>query len=80
MSQEATELRSAWSFSIFERGKEYRLTAKLYKSKLVIEDKRGNKVAINKRSKAILIDRRGKVDWIEEVPFELAKPSVTVKP
>jgi hypothetical protein len=80
MSQEATELRSAWSFSIFERGKEYRLTAKLYKSKLVIEDKRGNKVAINKRSKAILIERRGNVDWIEEVPFELAKPSVTVKP
>jgi hypothetical protein len=68
MSQEATELRSAWSFSIIERGKEHRLTAKLYRSKLVIEDKRGNKVTINKRSKAIMIERRGKVEWIDEVP------------
>jgi hypothetical protein len=67
MSQEATELRSAWSFPIIERGKEYRLTAKLYRSKMVIEDKRGNKIAINKRSKAIMIERRGKVEWIGEV-------------
>jgi hypothetical protein len=66
MSQEETELRSAWSFPIIERGKEYRLTAKLYKSKLVVEDKRGNKIAINKRSKAILIERKGKVEWLEE--------------
>ena len=68
MSEEATELRSAWSFPIIERGKEYRLTAKLYKSKLVIEDKRGNKIAVNKRSKAIVIERRGKVDLFEEIP------------
>jgi hypothetical protein len=40
----------------------------LYKSKLVIEDKRGNKIAVNKRSKAIMIERRGKVEWIGEVP------------
>jgi hypothetical protein len=64
MSQDATELRSAWSFPIFERGKEYLLTAKLYRSKMVIEDKRGNKIAINKRSKAIMIEIRGKVEWI----------------
>ena len=68
MSQEPTELCSAWSFPILERGKEYRLTAKLYRSKMVIEDKRGNKIAINKRSKAIMIERRGKVEWIGEVP------------
>jgi hypothetical protein len=68
MSQEATELRSAWSYPIFERGKEYRLTAKLYRSKMVIKDKRGNKIAVNKRSKAIMIERRGKVEWIGEVP------------
>ena len=67
MSQEAPELRSAWSFPIIEREKEYRLTAKLYRSKLVIEDKRGNKIEVNKRSKAILIERRGKVDWLGEV-------------
>ena len=68
MSEEAPELRSAWSFPIIERGKEYRLTVKLYKSKLVIEDKRGNKIAVNKRSKAIVIERWGKVDWFGEVP------------
>jgi hypothetical protein len=68
MSQEATELRSAWSFPVIGRGKEYRLTAKLYRSKMVIEDKCGNKISINKRSKAILIERRGKIEWIGEDP------------
>ena len=67
MVQADSELCSAWSFPIIERGKEYLLTAKLYKSKLVIEDKRGNKIAVNKRSKAILIERWGKVDWLGEV-------------
>jgi len=43
------------------------LTAKLYRSKMVIEDKRGNKITVNKRSNAILIERRGKVEWIGEV-------------
>lgn len=66
MSQEATELRSAWSFPIIGREKEYRLTAKLYRSKLVIEDKRGNKIAVNKRSRAIMIERWGKVEWLGE--------------
>ena len=67
MCQEASELRSAWSFPIIERGEEYRLTAKLYRSKMVIEDERGNKIAVNKRSKAIVIESRGRVEWIEEV-------------
>jgi hypothetical protein len=66
MSQKATELSSAWSFPIVDHGKEYRLTAKLYKSKLVIEDKSGNKIALNKRSRAILIKRLGKVEWLGE--------------
>jgi hypothetical protein len=68
MSQEVPELYSAWSFPIIERGKEYRLIAKLYKSKLVIEDRRGNKISINKRSRAIIIERWGNVDWVEEIP------------
>jgi hypothetical protein len=68
MSQETPELYSAWSFPIIGRGKEYRLTAKLYKSKLVIEDRRGNKISINKRSRAIIIKRWGNVDWVEEIP------------
>jgi hypothetical protein len=67
MVQADSELCSAWSFPIIEHGKEYALTAKLYKSKLIIEDKRGNKIAVNKRSKAILIERIGKVDWLGEV-------------
>jgi hypothetical protein len=69
MSQEATELRSAWSFPIIERGKEYCLTAKLYRSKLVIEDNRGNKIAVNKRSKTLLLERLGKIELIEEGPL-----------
>ena len=68
MSQEIPELCSAWSFPIIEHGKEYRLTAKLYKSKLVIEDRRGNKISINKRSRAIIIERWGNGDWVEDIP------------
>ena len=63
MTQGDPELLSAWSFPIIEREKEYRLTAKLYRSRLVIEDKRGNKIAVNKRSKAIKIERWGMVEW-----------------
>lgn len=60
-----SELFSAWSFPLIENEKEYRLTARLYKSKLVIEDKRGNKIEVKKRSRAIVIERRGKVEWVE---------------
>ena len=60
------ELRSALSFPIIEREKEYYLTVKLYRSRLVIEDKRGNKIAVNKRSKAIKIERWGNVEWYGE--------------
>jgi hypothetical protein len=64
MTQGDSEMLSAWSFSIIEREKEYRLTAKLYRPKLVIEDRRGNKIALNKRSRAILIERWGKVEFL----------------
>jgi hypothetical protein len=64
MVQADSELCSAWSFPIIEHGKEYHSTAKLYKSKLVIEDKKGNKIAVEKRSKAMLIERWGKVEWL----------------
>ena len=64
MVQADSELCSAWSFPIIEHGKEYHLTAKLYKSKLVIEDKKGNKIAVKKRSKAMMIERWGKVKWV----------------
>jgi hypothetical protein len=66
MTQGVPELRSAWSFRLVERDKEYYLTAKLYGSKLVIEDKRGNKIAVSKRSKAIKIERWGNVEWYGE--------------
>jgi hypothetical protein len=66
MVQDRSELLSAWSFPIIEREKEYRLTAKLYKSCLIIEDKRGNRITVNKRSKAIKIERNGNVEWYEE--------------
>jgi len=66
MTEKDSELFSAWSFPLVGREKEYRLTAKLYKSKLVIEDKRGNKIAVNKRSRTLMIERKGKVDWLGE--------------
>lgn len=64
MTENELELRSAWTFSVVNREKEYYLTAKLYKSKLVIEDELGNKIAINKRLKEIKIERWGNVDWL----------------
>jgi hypothetical protein len=67
MVQDKSELLSAWSFPIIEREKEYRLTAKLYKSCLVIEDKRGNRITVSKRSKAMKIERRGNVEWYGEI-------------
>jgi hypothetical protein len=66
MSEKDSELFSAWSFPLAGREKEYRLTAKLYRSKLIIEDKRGNKIAVTKRSRALMIERKGKVEWLGE--------------
>lgn len=66
MTQGVPELRSAWSFPLIEREKEYYLTAKLFRSRLVIEDERGNKIAVNKRSKSIKIERWGNVEWYGE--------------
>lgn len=66
MTQGKSELLSAWSFPLVGREKEYQLTAKLYKSRLIIEDKRGNKIAVRKRSRAFMIKRWGKVEWFEE--------------
>ena len=66
MSEKDSELFSAWSFPLVGLEKEYRLTAKLYRSKLVIEDERGNKIAVNKRSRTLMIERKGKVEWFGE--------------
>ena len=63
MTQRVPELRSAWRFQLVEHEKEYYLTAKLFRSRLVIEDEQGNKIAVNKRLNAIKIDRFGKVYW-----------------
>jgi hypothetical protein len=66
MTNGDSELLSAWSFPLIGREKEYRLTAKLFRSKLVIEDRRGNKIAVKKRSRVIMVERWGKVDWFGE--------------
>ena len=67
MTRELPQLRSAWSFPLIEREREYRLTARLFRSRLVIEDERGNKIAVSKRSRDIKIKRWGKVEWTEVV-------------
>jgi len=59
MTRELPQLRSAWSFPLIEREREYRLTARLFRSRLVIEDERGNKIAVSKRSRDIKIKRWG---------------------
>jgi len=60
------ELRNTWQIDITEGDKEYILTLKLYKSRLVIEDKEGNKIAVDKRDDWIKIERWGNVDWHRE--------------
>lgn len=62
MIEQSPRLYSAWSFPLSTNKKEYRLIAKLYKNKLVIEDKLGNKILIQKKLKAIEIDCYGQVD------------------
>ena len=51
MKEDALELNSAWKFFVTSRDKIYWLTAKIYKSKLILEDEIGNKIAIHKRQK-----------------------------
>ena len=63
MTRGVPELRCEWKFSIIEGGKKYNLTAKLFKSRLNIEDEDGNKIAVDKREKKIRIQKWGDVDW-----------------
>lgn len=60
------ELRKTWQVNIIEGGKEYTLILKLYKSRLNIEDKEGNKIAVDKRDGCIKIEKWGDVDWHRE--------------
>ena len=66
MTQGVPELLSGWKFLLIEREKEYYLTARLYRSRLVVEDERGNKISINKRRRAIRIERWGNVEGLEQ--------------
>lgn len=64
MKEDALELKSTWKFYVTNRDKNYWLTAKLYKSKLVIEDELGNRIAVHKRLKQLRIEREGNVEWL----------------
>ena len=64
MKEDALKINSAWNFLVTNRDKQYWLKAKLYKSKLVIEDELGNKIAIHKRLKQLIIEREGNVEWL----------------
>lgn len=64
MKEDALKINSAWNFLVTNRDKQYWLKAKLYKSKLVIEDESGNKIAIHKRLKQLIIEREGNVEWL----------------
>lgn len=60
------QLKWEREIEITEGNREYSLTLKLFKSRLVIEDGEGNKVAIDKRDNWIKIERWGNVDWHRE--------------
>ncbi len=60
------ELKWEKEITITEGNKNYPLTVKLFKSRMVIEDKEDNKVAIDKRDNWIKIERRENVDWHTE--------------
>ena len=57
------ELNWELKFSIIEGNTKYNLAAKLYKSRLTIEDEEGNKIAVDKRKNKIRIEKWGDVDW-----------------
>lgn len=60
------EIKWEKEITITEGNKGYPLSVKLFKSRIVIEDKEGNKVAIDKRDNWIKIERWGNVDWHRE--------------
>ncbi|MGB8216180.1 MAG: hypothetical protein WCE94_02670 [Candidatus Methanoperedens sp.] len=60
------ELKWEKEITITEGNKDYPLSVKLFKSRIVIEDKEGNKVAIDKRDNRIKVERWGNVDWHRE--------------
>lgn len=60
------DLKWKKEITITEGNKDYPLSVKLFKSRIVIEDKEGNKVAIDKRDNWIKIERWGNVDWHRE--------------
>jgi len=57
------ELKSERIVKLVEGSKEYTLTEKVYKSRIVFEDEEGNRVAIDKRDKKIVIEPTGNVEW-----------------
>ena len=66
MSKGKPELMDERKVKIIEGSKEYTLTEKWYKSRIVFEDEEGNKVAIDKRDNWIKIQRWRNVDWHRE--------------
>ncbi len=52
-----------WDIEIIEGIKPYTLHLTLFKSRLNIEDDKGNKIAIDKRDNSIKIQRWGNVEW-----------------
>ncbi|MCZ7382718.1 MAG: hypothetical protein O8C64_14250 [Candidatus Methanoperedens sp.] len=57
------ELKWEKEITITEGSKDYPLILKLFKSRLVVEDKEGNRIAIDKRDNWIKIEKSGNVDW-----------------
>lgn len=67
MPKGASEIGWEKDIEIIEaRDKMFPLHLTLFKSRLVVEDNEGNRIAVDKRQGRIAIERRGKVDWHRE--------------
>jgi len=66
MTRGVPEIIDERDVKIIEGNKEYTLKETVYKSRIVIKDEDGNRVAIDKRKGKIKVERRGKVEWHKE--------------
>ncbi len=66
MTRGIPELKDEREIKLIEGKKEYLLKETVFKSRIVIEDTEGNRVAIDKRDGWIKVERRGNVDWHRE--------------
>jgi len=66
MPRGVPEVNKKWDIEITEGNKTYKLHLTLFKSRLDIEDEQGNKIAVDKRDRKIVIEPWGNVEFHRE--------------